>query len=122
MERIGEIHAEDVKVYNPDGSLTTPFLPDHAGELQFSVRHLRLSSRGAHRRIRATASGPLASAFLRASGSSPSTLPDGRVLPPTGKELTIRIATLARWKDGRIVEEHLFWDNAEWNRQIGLKE
>jgi len=32
----------------------------------------------------------------------------------------LKIATIARWEHGRIAEEYLFWDNADWNRQIGL--
>lgn len=47
-------------------------------------------------------------------------LAEGRVLPPTGKTFEVRVATLARWEKGRIAEEHLFWDNAHLNRQIGL--
>jgi len=34
MERIKQIHADDVKVYNPDGTITEP-MPPHADELQF---------------------------------------------------------------------------------------
>ena len=45
---------------------------------------------------------------------------DGTVLEPTGKKVRLKIATIARWENGRIAEEYLFWDNADWNRQIGL--
>jgi len=34
MKRIGEIHAENVIVYNPDGTKTSPY-PPHEEELQF---------------------------------------------------------------------------------------
>jgi hypothetical protein len=30
------------------------------------------------------------------------------------------MVTIARWEDKRIAEEHLFWDNAEMMRQMGL--
>ncbi|HLN33966.1 MAG TPA: hypothetical protein VK250_01640 [Nitrososphaeraceae archaeon] len=31
------------------------------------------------------------------------------------------MASIARWnEDGPIAEEHLFWDNAEFMKQIGL--
>ena len=29
------------------------------------------------------------------------------------------MATIARWKNGCIAEEHLFWDNAEYMKQLG---
>jgi len=48
----------------------------------------------------------------------PLTLPDGTVKQPTGKKVRLNIATIARWENGRIVEEYLFWDNADWNGQI----
>jgi len=30
------------------------------------------------------------------------------------------MVTLAKWKNGCIAEEHLFWDNAEYMKQLGL--
>ena len=51
----------------------------------------------------------------------PITLKDGTVLEPTGQPVSLKIATIARWENGRIAEEYLFWDNDDWNRQIGLK-
>ena len=48
------------------------------------------------------------------------TAPDGTTIPPTGKSFKIGMCTVARWKDGRIVEEMLFWDGHEYLRQMGL--
>ena len=53
-------------------------------------------------------------------GITPIELEDGTILEPTGKSFDVRIVTLAKWKDGRIVEEYLIWDNEDWNKQIGL--
>ncbi|MBS1147038.1 MAG: hypothetical protein H6R19_3672 [Proteobacteria bacterium] len=33
---------------------------------------------------------------------------------------TIPMATIAKWKNGCIAEEHLFWDIAEYMKQLGL--
>lgn len=52
--------------------------------------------------------------------SEPMKLADGSEISPTGKPFEIRIVTLVRWEDGRIAEEYLFWDNLDWNRQIGI--
>jgi hypothetical protein len=30
------------------------------------------------------------------------------------------MTTIAKWDDGRISEEHLFWDNTEIMKQMGL--
>ena len=43
------------------------------------------------------------------------------VLEPTGKSFEMKIATLIKWNDGKIKEEYLFWDNADWNKQIGIE-
>jgi len=52
--------------------------------------------------------------------TNPMVLPDGTTVPPTGKKARMRMATFARWKDGQIAEEILFWNQAEWMRQLGM--
>jgi predicted ester cyclase len=47
-------------------------------------------------------------------------LANGSSIEPTGKHFKITMVTIARWEDERIAEEHLFWDNAEMMRQMGL--
>src|SRR5689334_9499015 len=37
-------------------------------------------------------------------------LPDGTRIPPTGKHFEVDFCTVARWQDGQIVEENLFYD------------
>jgi len=36
--------------------------------------------------------------------------PDGKVVPPTGKSFEVDYTTVARWQQGRMVEEWVFWD------------
>ena len=121
MKRLAEIHADDVKVYNPDGLLTTPYAGHHDKELEFLFDTFDWQI---PEHIVGFGYGDWTAGISISTGKwvNPITLPDGQVLEPTGKEFTLRVATLARWKDGRIVEEHLFWDNAHLNRQIGLGE
>ena len=47
-------------------------------------------------------------------------LPDGSTIEPTGKSFDVLYSTAARWHDGRIAEEYLFYDNATLLSQIGL--
>jgi len=47
-------------------------------------------------------------------------LPDGTVIPPTGKAFDVAFGTTARWEGDLLVEEAVFWDSAEQARQIGL--
>lgn len=118
MKRIGEIHAENVIVHNPDGTQTSPF-PPHEEELKFlfDVFDFKVTDH-----IVGFGHGEWTAGISISEGKwvKPITLKDGTVLEPTGKPVSLKIATIARWENDRIAEEFLFWDNADWNRQIGL--
>ena len=119
MTRIKQIHADDVTVYNPDGSITQGMTPHHADELQFLFDTFDFMI-PVH--IVGFGYGEWTAGISVSEGQwvKPITMSDGTVLEPTNKKLKIKIATIARWENGRIAEEHLFWDNASWNKQIGL--
>ena len=118
MKHIRQIHAENVKVYNPDGTITEPMDP-HAEELQFLFDTFDFK---VAEHIVGFGYGEWTAGISISKGKwvKPITMPDGTVLQPTGKPVSVKIATIARWENGRIAEEYLFWDNADWNRQIGL--
>jgi ketosteroid isomerase-like protein len=44
----------------------------------------------------------------------------GAIVETTGKAFKFPMATVAIWKRGKIVEEHLFWDNLTFLKQVGL--
>jgi ketosteroid isomerase-like protein len=46
--------------------------------------------------------------------------PDGKDIPPTGKSFEVDFCTVARWENGEIVEENLFYDVVGMMRQLGL--
>jgi hypothetical protein len=118
MKLIKQIHAENVKVYNPDGTITEPMTP-HAKELQFLFDTFDFK---VAEHIVGFGFGEWTAGISISKGKwvKPITMPDGKVLQPTGKPVSVKIATIARWENGRIAEEYLFWDNADWNRQIEL--
>jgi hypothetical protein len=39
---------------------------------------------------------------------------------PQGKRSRSQWPPFAKWTNGCIAEEHLFWDNAEYMKQLGL--
>jgi ketosteroid isomerase-like protein len=45
---------------------------------------------------------------------------DGKVHEATGKTFELEFCTVARWQDGAIVEENLFYDQVGFLRQIGV--
>lgn len=52
--------------------------------------------------------------------TGPWELGDGTVLQPTGKNFDLLYSTTAKWRDGRIIDEYLFFDNGELTKQVGL--
>lgn len=48
-------------------------------------------------------------------------LADGTTIPATGKKFEVDFCTVARWHDGQIVEENLFYDQVGMMQQLGLK-
>lgn len=47
-------------------------------------------------------------------------LPDGTVIPGTGKPFDLTFSTTARWEGELLAEEWVFWDGQLMARQIGL--
>jgi len=45
---------------------------------------------------------------------------DGKFIQPTGKAFKMPMCTVGHWKNGVMIEESLFWDNATYMRQIGI--
>jgi hypothetical protein len=45
---------------------------------------------------------------------------NGKEIPPTNKSFKIEFCTVAHWKDGKIVEEKLFYDLVGMLKQIGV--
>ena len=45
---------------------------------------------------------------------------DGSETPPTNKKFDIEFCTVAKWRDGEITEEKLFYDVVGMMKQIGL--
>lgn len=44
--------------------------------------------------------------------------PDGEI-PPTGKQVSLRYAAVKRFREGRLVAEHLYFDRLELLQQLG---
>lgn len=62
----------------------------------------------------------VATGVMEATFSEPMKMPNEKSIPANGKKVKMPIATIAKWKKGCIAEEHLFFDNAEYMKQMGL--
>jgi hypothetical protein len=54
------------------------------------------------------------------SFTGPLELPNGTVIQPTGQSFDVLSSSTARWRNGRIIEEYLFYDSGTFLEQIGL--
>jgi ketosteroid isomerase-like protein len=45
---------------------------------------------------------------------------NGDIYPPTGKKYEIDLCSFVRWRDDRIIEETIFFDNDAYAKQLGL--
>lgn len=68
------------------------------------------------------ASGDWTCSIARFTGTmkGPMTGPDGKAIPATNKPFDVDFCTVARWDEGQIVEENLFYDLVTFMKQIGL--
>ena len=48
------------------------------------------------------------------------TLPDGTVIPPTGKAFDLEFSQTVRWDGDQVAEILAFWDTTQQAQQIGL--
>ena len=113
-------HAPDIIVHWPDGH-TTKGLAQHIEDLKAMFVY------APDTRIRVHpvkfGAGPWTSVIGEMEGtfSAPMPLPNGKVIPPTGKAFKLSMNTIGRWNaQGTMDEEYLFWDNQTYMQQIGL--
>lgn len=112
-------HAADVIVHYPDGS-TTVGLPDHVKRLQPQFTYAPDTLIREHPIRLADGNYTAVQGTLEGTFSKPLNLGNGKSIPPTGKTFKLSMLTVARWENGVIKEEWLYWDNAALMRQIGV--
>ena len=68
------------------------------------------------------ASGDWTCSIARFTGTmtGPMKGPGGKEIPPTGRSFEVDFCTVARWDNGQIVEENLFYDLVTFMSQIGI--
>ncbi len=118
--RFHESHAENIKVYWPDGHMTEGIevhiedlkkLFVHAPDTRIKVHPIRFGS----------GSMTAVTGIFEGTFTQPMPIGGGKFIQPTGKAFKMPMATIGIWgEDGLMTEEHLFWDNQTYANQIGL--
>lgn len=114
-----ELHCADVVVHFPDGRETRG-IEQHVHDIKQLFSGTPDSRISSHPIRVGSNDWTAVTGVMEATFSEPMALGGGVVQPPTGKKLKLTMATFARWKDGCIAEEFLFWDNAAYAKQLGI--
>lgn len=118
-KRLHLSHADDVRVIWPDGHETRG-IKKHIEDLDamfVALPDFRITSHPV-----AFGAGEWTAAIGNVEGTFTRPMPigDGKTVSPNNKTVRLQMATIAHWKNGRITEEYLFWDNGAFMQQLGI--
>jgi hypothetical protein len=118
--RFQESHAQNIKVYWPDGHVTEG-LVKHIEDMKNLFVHAPDTRIKEHPIKFGSGNYTLVTGVFEGTFTKPMPIGNGKFIQPTGKAFKMPMATVGIWKDGVMIEEHLFWDNQTYAKQIGLK-
>ncbi len=119
-DRLHESHGKDIIVNWPDGHVTNG-IDVHIEDLKNLFVHAPDTRILSHPIKFGVGDMTVVTGVFEGTFTEPLPLPDGSSIPPTGKAFKMPMATIGIWTDGVMTEEHLFWDNQTYARQIGLE-
>lgn len=117
--RLHESHSKDVKVNWPDGHYTTG-IEKHIEDLKALFVYAPDTNIKVHPVKFGSGEWTSVIGVMAGTFTKPMPVGDGNFIQPTGKKFSINMCTVGHWKDGVMIEEWLFWDNATNMKQIGL--
>jgi len=118
--RLGESHAQNIRVHWPDGHYTEG-IDQHIADL--AAMFVWAPDTRIHSHPLRVAKNELTAVTGVMQGTFTRPMPDGKggFIQPTGKKYSINMATVGIWnRRGTMDEEFLFWDNQTFYLQIGL--
>jgi hypothetical protein len=113
-------HDQNIKVYYPDGTTTTGLFPQHIDMLTPLFAFAPDTKITNHPVQFGSGDWTAVIGEMEGTFSKPMNIGNGKTIPPTGKKFKLSMSTIAHWKDGKMIEEYLHWDNQSMMKQIGL--
>ena len=118
--RLHESHAQDIKVYWPDGHVTVG-IEKHIEDLKALFVYAPDTRIKQHPIRFGSGNMTAVTGVFEGTFTKPMPIGNGKFIQPTGKAFKMPMCTIGIWKtDGTMSEEHLFWDNQTYMNQIGL--
>ena len=117
FDRLGEVDAADLTMVTPMGTVKGP---DGHGQLTRGFAGAFPNFK--HQTTRCLESGDLISCEGKFTGDNtgPMTMPDGKTMPATQKHVEFPYAGLARIKNGKVAELHVYFDMMTFMQQLGM--
>lgn len=113
-------HDNNIKVYYPDGTITTGLYPQHIDQIKTMFVFAPDTKIKTHPVKFGSGDYTCVIGEMEGTFSKPMPIGNGKTIPPTGKHFKLSMATVGHWADGKMIEEYLFWDNQSFMKQIGL--
>lgn len=113
-------HDANIKVYYPDGTVTTGLYPQHIDKLTPMFAFAPDTKITSHPVKFGSGDWTAVIGEMEGTFSKPMDIGNGKTIPPTGKKFKLSMSTIGHWKDGKMIEEYLHWDNQYLMKQIGL--
>ena len=113
-------HDPNIKVYYPDGTVTTGLFPQHIDMLTPLFAFAPDTKITSHPVMFGSGDWTAVIGEMEGTFSKPMDIGNGKTIPPTGKKFKLTMSTISHWKDGKMIEEYLHWDNQSIMKQIGL--
>jgi predicted ester cyclase len=118
-DQLGKSHAKEITVHWPDGR-TTKGIDVHIEDLKGMFVFAPDTRIKEHPVRIASGDWTAVTGVMEGTFSKPMPVGGGKTIPPTGKSYKLPMATIGHWKNGKMDEEWLFWDNQAFMKQIGV--
>ena len=119
-DRLKESHAQNIKVFWPDGRMAEG-IEQHIEDLKKLFVHAPDTRIKEHPIKFGSGNYTLVTGVFEGTFTKPMPVGNGKFIQPTGKAFKMPMATVGIWENGVMKEEHLFWDNQTYAKQIGLQ-
>jgi predicted ester cyclase len=117
--RLHESHSKDVKVNWPDGHSTNG-IDKHIEDLKAMFVYAPDTNIKVHPVKIGSGEWTSVIGVMAGTFTKPMPIGDDKFIQPTGKKYSINMCTVGHWKNGVMIEEWLFWDNATYMKQLGI--
>ena len=118
-DRLGESHSKDIVVTWPDGH-ETKGIEKHIEDLKALFVFAPDIKIPEHPIRFGSGSWTTATGVMTGTFTKPMPIGSGKSIPATGKRFALGMVTVGHWSNGTMDHEWLFWDNADFMKQIGV--